>query len=267
MASISTDKGGNRRVLWVDADGQRRQVRLGKIPLRAAEAIQTRIEHIVAARRAGIAWDGPTAEWVAGLPDDLAGKLAAVGLIPARERVTLGPFIADYIAKRQDVKPASKTVWKQGERSLIDYFGPGRSVQEITPAMAEDFKQALIGQKLALYTVRKRLQAAKMFFGAMVRRGAIRENPFTGVQVAAVVNQARNVFGPRADVAAILEACPDAEWRAMVCLSRFAGLRLPSEVLSLKWEHIDWEKQRITVPSPKTAHHPGGSQRGIPFFP
>ena len=133
--------------------------------------------------------------------------------------------------------------------------------------MAEDFKQALIGEGLAAYTVRKRLQAAKMFFHAMIRRGVIHENPFDGVQVAAVVDESRNVFVSRADIEKVLEACPDAEWRAIVALSRFGGLRCPSETLSLKWESIDLDRQRITVVSPKTAHHPGGGQRIIPLFP
>ena len=31
-------------------------------------------------------------------------------------------------------------------------------------------------------------------------------------------------------------------------------------------EHIDWERDRITVISPKTEHHPGGGQRIIPLF-
>jgi hypothetical protein len=38
-------------------------------------------------------------------------------------------------------------------------------------------------------------------------------------------------------------------------------------VLSLKWEGIDWTKNRITVLSPKTEHHPNGAQRVIPLFP
>ena len=181
------------------------------------------------------------------------GRLAAVGLIPVRQRATLGKFIPEYIDKRKDVKPASKTVRRQGERSLVDHFGADRPVQRITPADAEDHKQSLIGQGLATYTVRKRLRAAKMFFTAMVKRGLIRENPFNGVQVAAVRDGTRNVFVPREDIAQVLEACPDAEWLVIVALSRFGGLRCPSGVLSLNRANIDWHKQRITVTSPKTA--------------
>ena len=55
--------------------------------------------------------------------------------------------------------------------------------------------------------------------------------------------------------------------RLIVALSRFGGLRCPSEHLALKWGHIDWSRSRITVPSPKTEHHAGKSSRTIPLFP
>jgi integrase-like protein len=50
-------------------------------------------------------------------------------------------------------------------------------------------------------------------------------------------------------------------------LSRFAGLRVPSEALSLRWQDVDWELGRITVPSQKTEHLAGRGYRVIPLFP
>ncbi len=50
-------------------------------------------------------------------------------------------------------------------------------------------------------------------------------------------------------------------------MSRYGGLRCPSEHLSLTWGDVDWERDRITVRSPKTEHNPGGESRMIPLFP
>jgi len=47
----------------------------------------------------------------------------------------------------------------------------------------------------------------------------------------------------------------------------FEPLRCPSEHLGLRWGDVDWEKNRITVHSPKTEHHEGGESRVIPIFP
>lgn len=51
------------------------------------------------------------------------------------------------------------------------------------------------------------------------------------------------------------------------CQSRYGGLRCPSEHLGLTWGDVDWENNRITIRSPKTEHHAGGSSRAIPLFP
>ena len=59
----------------------------------------------------------------------------------------------------------------------------------------------------------------------------------------------------------------DPNWRTIIALTRFGGLRCPSEVLSLKWSHINWGTRRFSVPSPKTEHHPDGNSRDIPIFP
>ena len=55
--------------------------------------------------------------------------------------------------------------------------------------------------------------------------------------------------------------------RSAVVLSRFGGLRCPSEHMALRWEDVDWERNRVTVRSPKTEHHPNGASRQIPLFP
>jgi len=52
-----------------------------------------------------------------------------------------------------------------------------------------------------------------------------------------------------------------------VALSRYGGLRCPSEHLALRWDDIDWARGRLTVRSPKTEHHAGGELRIIPLFP
>lgn len=48
--------------------------------------------------------------------------------------------------------------------------------------------------------------------------------------------------------------------------SRYGGLRCPSEVLSLRWQDVDWDAGRIVVQSPKTEHHVGKASRAIPLF-
>ncbi len=64
----------------------------------------------------------------------------------------------------------------------------------------------------------------------------------------------------------MLDACSDTEWRLIVALCRFAGLRCTSEVLSLQWQDVNWEQNRMLVRSPKTEHNPGGESRLVLIF-
>src|SRR4029078_2084152 len=54
--------------------------------------------------------------------------------------------------------------------------------------------------------------------------------------------------------------------RLLVALARFGGLRIPSEAFSLTWGDVDWERGRLSIPSPKTEHS-GKTHRVIPLVP
>ena len=50
MASISRDKNGTRRILFVASDGKRSAIHLGKVSQRAAESVKFRVEQLLAAK-------------------------------------------------------------------------------------------------------------------------------------------------------------------------------------------------------------------------
>ena len=41
----------------------------------------------------------------------------------------------------------------------------------------------------------------------------------------------------------------------------------PIETLSLRWDEIDWEMNRMSIPEPKVEHHEGRGIRSCPIFP
>jgi integrase len=270
MASISNDPGGRRRILFFDPSGERKAIRLGKVSQRTAEGIKYRVEQLLEALQFNRSMKSDLAQWVKNLEPRLAKKLARVGLIHNPEpkpKTTLFPFLKSYIDGRADLKPATKIVRGQVIRDLMEFFGELRDVRTIMPGHADDFKQWLVGRGLAPTTIHKRLQSARSFFHAMRRRKLIDENPFEGVKAAATGIKDRQRFVSRDEIARVLGVCPDHHWRTIVALSRYGGLRCPSEVLSLRWQDVDWDANRIVVQSPKTEHHAGKASRTIPFFP
>ena len=111
MASISTDANGNRRILFVDKARKRRCIRLGKLPMKSAELIATKVEALNGASTAGNSPDREVAEWLRTRDRLLYDKLAAVGLAPeraGRDISTLGLFLDRYLSTRNDVKPSTR---------------------------------------------------------------------------------------------------------------------------------------------------------------
>jgi integrase len=269
VASISTDKKtGNRRILFVDPNGKRKAVRLGKMPLAAVKAINVKVEHLLAAKVSGCPLDGETARWVADLSDELAEKLAAVGLIPKKARASLGEFVDAYIQTRgADAKPNTVANLRQAERYLVEFFGSSKRMNEIAPGDADDYRRWL-ATKVGENTARRHLGRARQFFRSAVRKRAVLENPFGDMKgIAVKENKSRDFFVTREMATAVLDACPDTEWKLLFALARFGGLRTPSEPLALKWTDVDWERSMIRVSSVKTEHHEGHAERLVPIFP
>lgn len=93
------------------------------------------------------------------------------------------------------------------------------------------------------------------------------ENPFAGIKAGHQENDARHVFIKPEVIDKLIAEAPDAEWRLIIALSRYGGLRCPSEHFALRWGDVDWERGRFTVHSSKTEHHEGKATRVVPIFP
>lgn len=267
MASITRESNGRKTIQFIAPDGKRRSLRLGKCSMRTAETVKVRVEAIVSALKGGAPLDDETATWLGKRDAAMLDKLAAVGLAEARVSTTLKAFLDHYDSIRH-VKPATHVVWGHTRRNLVGYFGESKSLNAITEADAEQWREHLVAvEKLSEATIRKRCKFARQFFGFAVKKRLVASNPFAGLKAGNLANRARDRFISREDAQAVIDACPDAEWRLLFALSRYGGLRCPSEHLSLRWDDIDWHGARIRVRSPKTEHHPGHESRSIPLFP
>ena len=271
MASITKQKNGRKTIQFVGPDEKRRSLRLGKVNMKVAEGIKVRVEQLLAAKLAGVPWDADLAKWVSELDKAMRIKLERVSLLDPKEHLAipkLQEFIDSYIASRTDVKHSTKAIYGQARKSLIQYFGGDKEITSINEADAEDWKNQLsTGEKLSEGTIRKRCAIAKLFFKRAVKKRIIRDNPFAGLASAAISNPDRSYFILPEDAQKVIDACPDVEWRLIFVLSRYGGLRCPSEHLALKWDDILWDQNKISITVPKLAHLNGHGSRVIPLFP
>jgi integrase len=283
MASLSHDSNGTKRIQFVGGDGVRRTIRLGSVPMKVADAWKRRVEELVANRIGGVAADADLAAWLRDLPDDSHEKLSRVGLVVARvheNNRTLEDLIKAF-TDRATVKQGTAANYAQTFDSLRAFYGGDRSLSMITAESADEWKVAIASAatsegkwkkkrmradgRLAPATVSKRVRVAKQLFAKALAWRWMDANPFRSLTAGSQANPARAAYVDVPTTDAVLEACPGPEWRALVGLARFAGLRCPSEVGGLTWADVDFHHGRITVRSPKTAHH--GHDHAVRFVP
>ncbi len=268
MASVIRDPNGKKRIQWTDGDRNRCTLRLGKCSVKNAESVKLKIEALLSAKATGTPYDAETSRWLAEVPDAIHERLAATGLVTAREArevVTLAELIRRCLAAKT-IKPTTLTRMSQAETALVDHFGADTLAREITPANAEDWYAAL-RRRYSGATASRTLKYAKQYYRWGVKRELIPRNPFDDLKPGSQTNPDRQVFVERETIARVMDAAPSAEWRLLIALGRFGGLRVPSEALALTWGDVDWAGDRLVIRSSKTEHHEGGATRTIPLFP
>ncbi len=271
MATISKRKRGGWEIQFV-IDGKRKSFYPGVIPKREATQVKVHLEAIVSAHKAGLSMPDATALWLADRPE-YQEKFHRLELVEApshhKECPALLSFVKSYIQSRSDVKASTITVWKRCQRHLERFFDEDRLLDSLTVGDAKDFRQYLVRQDLSENTIRKMCSVASQVFNDAIDRELIIRNPFQNKSIPRTTraNDSRQHFVTEEVSKRVLEFLPTIEWKLIFALSRWGGLRCPSEVLSLQWDHVLWDQKRIIVPSPKTEHHEGHEQRLIPLFP
>jgi integrase len=306
MATIGNEPNGLKRILFVGLDGKRRTIRPGRVPMAKVENFRDKISLLETYAKTHRPPDRETAAWAGRVGDAIYDKLADGGLVEPRpsttsartKRAKLGTFLDDYIAKQNDKKRSTIVCLKQCRNDLVEFFGFDKLLSQITEGDAEEWRQWLRSRnarpgrqksptarlskasyrdrdkpklppkRLQENTIRRRCGRARQLLQAAVRYRLISRNPFAELKgVSVLANKSRDFFVTRETAELVVAACPDNQWKLLFMLSRYAGLRCPSEHLSLRWSDIDWVLGRMVIRSPKTEHHEGKEHRVIPLFP
>ncbi len=265
MASIAKT-GSGYRVLFIDPSGERKAIRLPRCDKRTALAVKVRVEELLQARMANAPLTRDCAAWLSGVGDDLYAKLAKVGLVEARRRMTVAEWFGQWIERKRSEGLGKSTLTKirVDTADFIGLFG-GTGIEAITPEHGQRLIDHLRGRGIASATLHKRLQRTRQALGDAAKAGLLDKNPLQHVRVSVGNPSERRAYVSVADTLRCIEAAPNVHWRLLIALARFSGLRTPSEPFSLKWEHVDWERNRLTVESPK-GRAGGKPYRVVPIF-
>lgn len=272
MASVSTQKAtGLRRAIFYGLDERRSAIHVGKIPLASAREIAGHVDHLVMSRKSGTDSRRSTRDWVERIRVEwprLARRLEELNLIAisVRSNSVFTDFVDSLIASRSDVKPNTLKIWRQVAQKIRLFFGNG-TIGRLTAKDGNDFLRWLCspvehgGAGLTASTPGKYITIAKGFLNEAVDAEILLANPFHRIIVDRTVDKRRRRFIPAERIESLIKTTQDVELQGVIALSRCGGLRTPSEPFAMQWQHIDWDRLRITVPAIKTRF------RELPLFP
>ncbi len=266
MASV-TRSGSSYRVRFLIGP-KRCSVGLGRATNAEAEIATTHIEHLVDCHGNERPPVPATLRWLESLDDDVYDRLAAYGLCESRERVQaprkLLAYFDHYIESRSDWKKPEN--YKQAVAKLREYLGRDIALGGFTQGEVEKWQRWMIAEGLSPNTAGQNVKRCNQMMREAMKSKLVSENPFAGVKIDLSSDKSKNRFIDASTAQSVLEACIDQEWRVLFALSRFAGLRCPSETLAVRWSAINWERNRFKVTSPKTERY-GKSERIVPLWP
>lgn len=273
MATISTklNKDGSVRYsiqfIVVD-DATRRKTRktltLGsRYAKRQVDLICRQIERLVDCRASAREPDASVSVWLDEIDAELREKLAAVGLIKAREIATLATIFSRFeeSAKFSQYAPNSVRNYLQSRKRFFQYFDPTERPDDLTLADVENWKRDLeSGYSDA--TVAGMIKVARTVFNWAVKQELIQKHKFNSISRGSFKNKSREFYVSLDWYRRLLDAAPNRTWRAIVALCRIGGLRCPSEVLEAQWSDVLWSDERFVVRDVKRK-----TTRVIPLFP
>ena len=282
MASLGFDslKGGYR-LSFRDSEKRKRSIWLGRINELKANEWKLHLEHLLDVASRDEPPHKSTSAWLSQLAAKEHQKLATAGLVEARaersrQRMTLKAWCDEYIGERSDVKATTSLTYDKARDSLVAFFSESKLIRDIQPEDAKRWRiwLATKGNRrdkerttMADATVRRRTGKAKQFFAEALERGLVDVNPFAKLPSHVTANTKRQFFVPAEWIERCIAAAPDVTWRTILALARYGGLRVPSELLLLKWTDVNLPERRMVIHAPKTEHHSAGGVRVCPIFP
>ena len=164
---------------------------------------------------------------------------------------TVKDFFANWMAGKE-LGAARDTFLRY--RSTVDLFMEHLGKRSTLPLSAigardvEGFRNSRL-KLVGASTVTDDLKILRTAFNRARKQGAIQANPCEAVDFPKSVTQAREAFDA-SEVAALVATAP-AEWKTVILVAFYAGLRL-GDAVRLDWQSVDFTKGLLTFKAQKT---------------
>ena len=174
------------------------------------------------------------------------------------ESYTVRAWLETWLTGRTDASKATLVEYRHIIVLFLKYLGAraDRPLTTLQPKQIEDFKQHL-AERVGPSTVNKAVKVLKASFNNAVAKRQLEFNPAEHVESIEVEEVNRRPFTGK-ELKSLLKAA-DADWRTMVLIAFYTGLRL-RDCANLTWRNVELHTSIINIKTEKT-----GRQQDLPI--
>jgi integrase len=180
-----------------------------------------------------------------------------LGILTGEEMTsyTVETWAAEWLRRKsRDSSKSTMARYKGHSESFLAWLGDDRRkkpLESITAPDARKWREKLQDEGRAGKTVLAYMKDMGGIYRAAIREGIVSFNPFSALDaIDTSDSQERKPF-THDEVAALVDAAPTEEWRGLVLVAAFTGLRL-GDASKLSWEAVDLSAKTITLIPSKT---------------
>ena len=244
---------------------QRRQLTLGRTTKGEADLFAAQVDILTDHKKHGGATiPAPLQSWLESIAEKHRQALSDIGLFGFRSNnITLADLFSAYLA---DYSPPAESTRRKVESTINNRFKKldplklsdvepkQHSIRtNSTPIWSPESRQHL--QEFsnwqrnflapATWTRDNKLLSSIGIWA--VANGYCDFNPFAGLPTSSMVNDERNEYISIESAIDAMDSCLLQDTRLTIAMGRFCGLRTCSEVRTMKWEHVDFDAETLTI--------------------
>jgi len=152
-------------------------------------------------------------------------------------------------------------LYEQSANLFREFVGCDVCLAGLTRCDADRWNDSLITSGMATSSVRRHIRHLKVCMNTAIDRDILMTNPFDRIESASIAAKRGRIISDK-ESELVLSELPDTGYQLLFALARFGGLRSPSETMTLTWECIDLDQNRMEVYAPKTSQ-----TRLVPILP
>lgn len=175
-------------------------------------------------------------------------------------------YYSEIYLKTKELKPSSQRVYKDNVRRWNTHF-KGRDITAIKPS---EIKEVLYSYNVKSSAARQYLMVLRGVFDEAILDKAISENPARMIKPPRTIKKKDDEVFPfeQYEVDMILKGA-NGWFRNFLAFAFYTGART-GEVIAMKWQNIDFKRERIYIDATRDRYEEGttktGKSRYIPLF-